>query len=69
VLAGPPADATIEMQTTEPTLRRLLTGRLSWRRTAEEGAATLHGGTAEDAAQFWGLFDPPVGELPTLALR
>jgi alkyl sulfatase BDS1-like metallo-beta-lactamase superfamily hydrolase len=69
VLAGPPADATIEMQTTEPTLRRLLTGRLSWRRTAEEGAATLHRGTAEDAAQFWGLFDPPVGELPTLALR
>jgi alkyl sulfatase BDS1-like metallo-beta-lactamase superfamily hydrolase len=69
VLTGPPADATIEMQTTEPMLRGLLTGRLSWPRTAEEGAATLNRGTAEDAAQFWSLFDPPVGELPALALR
>ena len=69
VLAGAPADATIEMQTTEPTLRGLLTGRISWPRTAAEGAATLNRGTAEDAAQFWSLFDPPVGELPALALR
>ncbi len=69
VLAGPPADATIEMQTTEPTLRGLLTGRLSWRHVAEEGAATLNRGKAEDAARFWSLFDPSVGELPALALR
>jgi hypothetical protein len=57
------------MQTTEPMLRGLLTGRLSWPRTAEEGAATLNRGTAEEAAQFWSLFDPPAGELPALALR
>lgn len=69
VFAGAPPDATIEIQTTEPTLRGLLTGRLSWARTAEEGAATPNRGTAEDAAHFWSLFDPLVGELPALALR
>jgi alkyl sulfatase BDS1-like metallo-beta-lactamase superfamily hydrolase len=68
-LAGAPSDATIDMHTTEPTLRGLLTGRLSWPRAAAEGAATLNRGSAEDAAHFWSLFDPPVGELPALALR
>ena len=70
VLAGAPPDATIEMHSTEPTLRGLLTSRLSWPRIAADGAATLVSGTAEDAAQFWGLFDPPpVDELPALARR
>jgi len=69
VLAGAPPDTTIDIHTTEPTLRGLLTGRISWPRTVEEGAATLNMGTAEEAAHFWSLFDPPVGELPALALR
>jgi linear primary-alkylsulfatase len=69
ILAGAPPDATLDMHITEPTLCGLLTGRLSWARTAEQYAATLNGGTAEDAARFWSLFDPPVGELPALALR
>ena len=69
VLAVASPDATIEMQTTEPTLRSLLTGRASWSRTAEEGAATLNRGTAEDAVHFWSLFDLPLGELPAIALR
>ncbi len=69
VLAGAPPDATIEIHTTEPTLRGLLTGRISWPRTVEDGAATLSRGTAEEAAKFWSLFDPPVGEPPALALR
>lgn len=69
VLMTSPADATTEMHATEPTLRSLLTGRLSWTRAAEEGAGTLTAGTGEDAARFWGLFDPPMGELPAIALR
>jgi hypothetical protein len=69
VLADIPADATIEIQTTEPTLRGLLTGRLVWQRAVEDGAATLHRGTVDDAARFWSLFDPPMTELPELALR
>jgi alkyl sulfatase BDS1-like metallo-beta-lactamase superfamily hydrolase len=69
VLAGAPPDPTIDMQTTEPTLRGLLTGRLPWPRTLEEGAATLNSGTTEEAARFWSLFDSPTGELPALALR
>ena len=69
VLAGAPPDATLAIDTTAPTLRGLLTGRLAWPRAVEEGAATLNLGTAEQAAQFWSLFDPPVGDLPALALR
>jgi alkyl sulfatase BDS1-like metallo-beta-lactamase superfamily hydrolase len=69
VLADAPADATIAMHTTEPVLRGLLTGRLAWARATAEGAATLRVGTDEDAARFWSLLDPPVGELPALALR
>jgi alkyl sulfatase BDS1-like metallo-beta-lactamase superfamily hydrolase len=68
-LAGAPPDATIEMDTTEPTLRDLLTGRLPWPRATADNAATLTKGTVEDAAQFWSLFDPPLEELPALALR
>ena len=69
VLAGAPADATLAMHATEATLRGLLTGRITWQRAAEDDAATLTRGTAEDAAHCWSLFDPPVGELPALALR
>ena len=69
VLADAPPDATIAIQTTEPALRGLLTGRTTWPRATEDGAATLTRGTAEGAAQFWSLFDPPVAELPALALR
>ena len=69
VLADAPADATIDVRSTEPTLRALLTGRLSWQRAIEDGAATLNRGTVEDVEQFWSLFDPPLGELPALALR
>lgn len=69
VLAGAPPDATLGIDTTKPTWRGLLTGRLAWPRAVEEGAATLNLGTAEAAAHCWSLFDPPVGDLPTLALR
>lgn len=69
VLTGNPNDVTIDIQTTEPTLRGLLTGQISWPSAAEDRAATLNRGTAEDAAQFWNLFDPPGGELPAIALR
>jgi alkyl sulfatase BDS1-like metallo-beta-lactamase superfamily hydrolase len=69
VLADAPAEATIEIHATEPTLRGLLTGRLAWTRAEADGAATLNRGTAEDAARFWSLFDPPVGGLPAIALR
>jgi alkyl sulfatase BDS1-like metallo-beta-lactamase superfamily hydrolase len=69
VLADAPADATIEIRATEPTLRGLLTGRIDWPRSIADGAATLTRGTAEEAAHFWSLFDPPLGELPALALR
>ena len=33
------------------------------------GAVTLNRGTAEDAGQFWNLFDPPPGELQAIAQR
>jgi alkyl sulfatase BDS1-like metallo-beta-lactamase superfamily hydrolase len=69
VLIDAPAGASIVIQTTEPTLRGLLAGRTAWPTAIDDGAATLSAGTAEDAARFWGLFDPPVGELPALALR
>jgi alkyl sulfatase BDS1-like metallo-beta-lactamase superfamily hydrolase len=69
VLTTAPADATIEIQTTEPTLRGLLTGRVGWTDATKAGSATLTTGTAEDAERFWSLFDPPLAEIPTLALR
>jgi alkyl sulfatase BDS1-like metallo-beta-lactamase superfamily hydrolase len=69
VRAEPPADASIAIETTEPTLRGLLAGRIAWPAAVKDGAATLSAGTSEDAARFWGLFDPPAGELPALALR
>ena len=68
-LAGAPPEATIDIQTTEPILRSLLTGRTPWARSVEDGTVTLHRGTADEAARFWSLFDPPVGELPALVLR
>jgi alkyl sulfatase BDS1-like metallo-beta-lactamase superfamily hydrolase len=69
VLASAPSDATVEIHTTEPTLRGLLTGRATWPHPIEDGTATIIWGTAEEAARFWSLFDPPGGELPALALR
>ncbi|MGH2588594.1 MAG: alkyl sulfatase dimerization domain-containing protein [Dehalococcoidia bacterium] len=69
VLAGAPPDATVEIHTTEPTLRGLLNGRTAWPRPTEEGTATINRGIAEEATRFWSLFDPPVGGLPALALR
>jgi len=69
VLAEAPAEATITVQTTQLTLRGLLTGRIFWPRSVEDGTPALATGTDEEAAQFWSLFDPPLAELPPLALR
>jgi len=69
VLATAPADAALEIQTTEPTLRGLLTGRLPWAQAVADGAVTVTKGTPEDATHLWSLFDPPMRELPALALR
>lgn len=69
VLVGAPANATIEVQTTEPILRGLLTARTAWPRAVAEGSATLNVGTDDEATRFWELFDPPVGDLPAIALR
>jgi alkyl sulfatase BDS1-like metallo-beta-lactamase superfamily hydrolase len=69
VLASAPPDATLEIHTTEPALRGLLSGRTTWPRPTEEGFIMVHRGTAEEAARFWSLFDLPVGGLPALALR
>lgn len=69
VLLDAPADAAIDIRTAEPTLRGLLAGRLRWSSAVEDGAATLRKGTADDATQFWDLFDPPLGDLPALVLR
>ena len=69
VLEGAHPGATMEIRTTEPTLRGLLMGRTAWPRAVEEESATLTQGTAEQAAQFWSLFDFPGGELPAIALR
>jgi alkyl sulfatase BDS1-like metallo-beta-lactamase superfamily hydrolase len=68
-LSGVPADATIAIQTTESALRGLLTGRLAWQQAVDDGVATLTSGSAREAGQFWSLFDPPMTELPPLALR
>lgn len=69
VLDAAPSDATIEIQTTELALRGLLAGRVPWASAAEDGVATLNRGTTDEAAQFWSLFDPPLGLFPSVALR
>jgi alkyl sulfatase BDS1-like metallo-beta-lactamase superfamily hydrolase len=69
VLAEPSAGASIEIETTEPILRGLLAGRIAWPAAVDDGGVTLSAGTSESAARFWSLFDPPIGELPALALR
>jgi len=69
VLMDLPTDSAIEIQTTEPTLRGLLTGRFAWQSAVEDGSATLARGAEEDAARFWSLFDSPPATLPSLALR
>lgn len=68
-LTALPPDAALVAQTTEPTLRALLSGRLPWAQAVADGAATLTHGSHADATQFWSLFDPPLQELPPLALR
>lgn len=69
VLANAPGDATLAIHATEPTLRDLLSARVSWPHAIAEGAATLSLGTAEEAARFWSLFDAPLSDLPAIALR
>ncbi len=69
LLADPPSDATLAIQTTEPMLRGLLTGRVSWPRALEDGSTTLTRGTTDDVSRFWSLFDPPASEIPAVALR
>ena len=69
VFDGAPVDAMIDIHTTESILRGLLTGRISWGSAVEDGEATVNKGTAEEAANFWSLFDSPLSELPAIALR
>jgi alkyl sulfatase BDS1-like metallo-beta-lactamase superfamily hydrolase len=69
VLERAPSDAAIDIHASEQTLRGILAGRIPWAASVADGTATLHRGTAEDAARFWSLFDTPTGELPALALR
>lgn len=69
VLASAPAIADIEIETSRATLRGLLLGRASWEEAVKAGEAAVNRGTAQDAAQFWSLFDPPATDLVALALR
>jgi alkyl sulfatase BDS1-like metallo-beta-lactamase superfamily hydrolase len=69
VLTGAPPDTTLAIQTTEPALRGLLTGRTAWSDAQANGTTTINRGTTEKAEQFWSLFDPPLTELPAVALR
>lgn len=69
ILTTAPPAPTLAIQTTEPTLRALLTGRLPWPRALADNTATLTTGTPAAAAHFWTLFDPPPTDLPPLALR
>ena len=62
-------NAEIAIETTEPTLRGLLAGRITWPDAVEEGAVTLTRGTGDEATHFWGLFDTPKNDLPAIALR
>lgn len=64
-----PQDAAISVDTTEPTLRGLLAGRLLWQQAVDDESAMLSDGSVEEADLFWSLFDPPLGELPALVLR
>lgn len=69
VLAEPLAEVDVAVETTEPVLRGLLAGRLLWARAVEDGSATFSNGSAADAERFWSLFDPPMTDLPAIALR
>jgi len=69
VFDGAPTDPAIHIQASEPTLRGLLSGRIIWQQSVDDGAVTLTTGTAEEAAHFWSLFDPLMGDLPAIALR
>ncbi len=69
VLTGPPADATIEIQTTEPTFRGLLTGRLSWAQTTAEDATIARQRNRRGRSAVLEPIRSPRGELPALALR
>ena len=52
VLASAPPDATVEIHTTEPTLRGLLNGRTTWPHPTEEGTATINGGDRRGGGTF-----------------
>jgi alkyl sulfatase BDS1-like metallo-beta-lactamase superfamily hydrolase len=69
MLQKAPEDAALAVQTTETTLRGLLSGRSPWTSAVDDGSATLTIGSADEAKRFWGLFDTLPGELPALALR
>ncbi|MEZ4569499.1 MAG: alkyl sulfatase dimerization domain-containing protein [Thermomicrobiales bacterium] len=69
VLDNAPADAPIDIHASEPTIRSLLRGQISWRQAVEDGSVTLDGGTAGEVERFWSLFDPLIGDLPMIALR
>ncbi len=68
-VTGKPADADLVIQTTEGTLRALLTGRQVWSQARDIGAATVTAGAAEEVEKFWSIFDPPSGEIPAIVLR
>jgi alkyl sulfatase BDS1-like metallo-beta-lactamase superfamily hydrolase len=68
-LTGAQPDATLAIQTTEPTLRGLLSDRITWPEAVVNGTAAINQGDATTAEHFWSLFDPPLNELPALALR
>lgn len=68
-ITGTPAEAHIVIQTTEETLRGLLTGRQNWTQARNSGAATMKTGSIEDIETFWAMFDQPSGELPAIVLR
>lgn len=69
VLGEGSAGAAVEIRTTEPALRQLLTGQIAWMDAIEGGQASLDNGTTEELEGIWGLFDPPPGDLPAIALR
>jgi alkyl sulfatase BDS1-like metallo-beta-lactamase superfamily hydrolase len=64
-----PRNADIEIHAADATLRGLLGGRLPWAQAKDEGSATLKTGSDEQVTRFWEMFDPPMGDLPAIALR
>jgi alkyl sulfatase BDS1-like metallo-beta-lactamase superfamily hydrolase len=69
LLPQAPTNPTVVIETSEATLRGLLTGRIPWSRAIDDKAAAVTRGNAAEAERFWSLFDPPLTELPAIALR